>query len=169
MAVEFKVTGPCEIWVSGSTSTLAKLGRTNNDNLPRVAFTTHVKTETDVAQGASPACVVGNNQEAVVSFALAVWDQTVLDALKTRLNGSSGPNATVGKSILATSYTDGGYFILEIRPVLTGKAGIKFFCCFADGEAFVESQFGNQAKIQGCSFRAIPNPVDNILYELTTT
>jgi len=169
MAVTWNVTGPCDIWVSGATTTMAKLGRTSNDSLFSVSEISHLKIETDVAQGASPAQAIGNNIEAVLNCTLVEWDVDVLAALRARCyGGSGGTSATVGKIMLTTAYTDGGYFQLEVRPTITGRKGAIFYCCLADGESFKESEWGNAAKKLGVNVRAIPNPVDNILYAYTT-
>lgn len=168
MAITWNVTGPCEIWVTGSTATYALLGRTANDNLPRVNFIKHMKQETDTSSGAAPAQFIGNNQEATISCALVEWDLTVLAALETRIEDAIG-TATVGKVMVPTAYASGGYFGVWIKPLITGRKGIQFGCCIADGESFVESQWGNCAKVLGLNLRAMPLPSTNLLYELTTT
>lgn len=165
MAAEFQVSGPCDIYVNyGDASSWSILGRTSNEALPRTRFNYFLKRETSVASGMAPEQAVNNNGTIDIDFALVVWDTVVLGSVADRLRGTSG-DVTFAVGTVSVANPGGHTIGIRIVPRIAGRLGIEMACCLPAQNPFTESEYGNCAKVLGCSFEAIPDPDTGLLYE----
>lgn len=170
MSIAWQVAGPCELWVSTTTSTPVLLGRTSNDDLVRFNRTRHHRIETDIATGAAPAQAIIANEQGLLTCTLVKWDSAVYDAILTRVNmqDPSASGAKVGYPVITEVYGDGGWLVVQVKPLIAGRKGIELECVLADGDSFVDSEFGNAARRLAVSLMAVPHPTTNIVYKPLT-
>lgn len=164
MPIALYVPGPTIISVdTASSGTYTELGRSDNDNLPSIAFTDHRHEVKTVSSGAVAEEIVMQNTEAIVTVALVKWDADVLVTLLGDMRGSA-TTPVVGRQLVAA----GGFFGLRIRSVAAGNPGYTFTHAFLRSDSVSDSQWGNRERVLALNFHCIPNPATNALYTYGT-
>lgn len=164
MPIALYVPGPTIISVdTASSGTYTELGRSDNDNLPSIAFTDHRHEVKTVSSGAVAEEIVMQNTEAIVTVALVKWDADLLVTLLADMRGSA-TTPVVGRQLVASN----GFFGLRIRSVAAGNPGYTFTHAFLRSDSVSDSQWGNRERVLALNFHCIPNPSTNALYTYGT-
>jgi len=156
MATTIQVPGPTVVSVGESV-----LGYSDNDTLPSITFTDHIREIKTVQSGEAPEEIVLTNTTARVSVSLVKWDETVLSAFLGTQRGEEG-NTTVGRRLIGGS----GTTALTIKSVSTTTQYV-FETAFLPNDGVQDSQWGNRERVLTLNFMAIPNPEDNLLFTYT--
>jgi len=164
MAIAIYVPGPTIISIdTANTGSYTELGRSDNDNLPSIAFTDHRHEIKTVSSGAVAEEIVMQNTEAIVTVALVKWEASLLVTMLADMRGNA-TTPTVGRQLVAS----GGYFGLRIRSIEAGKPGYTFTHAFLRSDGISDSQWGNRERVLALNFHCIPDPATNTLYTLGT-
>lgn len=157
MATTIQVPGPTVIYVGESI-----LGYSDNDTLPSITFTDHIREIKTVSSGEAPEEIVLTNTTARVSVSLVKWDEDVLATLLTEQRGGTEGTTTVGYRMIG----DNAYTSLSISSVGTAMEYV-FEVAFLPNDGVQDSQWGNRERVLTLNFMAIPNPETNALYTYT--
>lgn len=170
-AGDFHVNGPTKIyWGAGAgvaNSSLAELGRTDNEDLVRISGRDHYRTfsRTDLGDMIAEAVLAGTTWS--IDFTMVAWDQGEVNKLiaKCRQNKTSsqgiadeGEEATVGGVVV----TGGARMVtLKIEPDRTGETVYVFNCMLSAGPEYMD--MGNTVKRIALSFTSVHDGTNNPL------
>jgi hypothetical protein len=158
MATTIQVPGPTVVYIGDSI-----LGYSDNDTLPSITFTDHMREIKTVQSGEAPEEIVLTNTTARISVSLVKWDETVLNTLlETQRGGGEAGKTVVGYRLIDNA----AYSALYISSVgTTQEYGFEVAYLMNDGVQ--DSQWGNRERVLTLNFTAIPNPTTNVLYTYT--
>jgi len=158
MATTIQVPGPTVVYIGGSV-----LGYSDNDTLPSITFTDHMREIKTVQSGEAPEEVVLTNTTARISVSLVKWDEAILTTLlETQRGGGEVGNTVVGYRLIG----EAAYSALSISSVSNAQ-DYTFEVAYLMNDGVQDSQWGNRERVLTLNFTAIPNPATNLLYTYT--
>jgi hypothetical protein len=163
------VAGPTEAKVSIGGASYVSFGMSDNENLPqwtRREMFRQVKTS---ASGEAAEQVIRQGMMGAVSLTLVQCDLATLELIQAAQSGGAQNISVVGGVLAATAVADSATWGLQIVPLEAGKPGIQFARCWADGDGWVQSKWGNWERTYSANIIVMPDPTTGVLYTNITS